>query len=61
MQNYQFTAYGNKMEGQFKSGSDAMVQANEVLLWSNPKSKDGAWFQDGDSNSYFWGEGNYFD
>ena len=39
---------------------DVMEKANKELLWSNPVSKDGAWFEDG-TTGYKWVEGNFFD
>lgn len=40
---------------------DAMVEANKELLWSDPESKDGAWFPTPKFNTYQWVEGNFFD
>lgn len=40
---------------------DAMVEANNELLWSDPESRDGAWFPTPKFNTYQWVEGNFFD
>ena len=40
---------------------DAMVKANKELLWSDPDSKDGAWFPTPQFDTYQWVEGNFFD
>ena len=40
--------------------SEAYGIANKELLWSNPESKDGMWFEQ-ESSTYVWVEGNFFD
>ena len=41
---------------------NAYTIANRALLWSNPRSKEGAWFPVADSKTnYVWVEGNFFD
>lgn len=60
MEFYTFKAYGNIYTKKGENGGACMEDANRELLWSNPKSKDGAWFEDG-PNAYHWIEGNFFD
>lgn len=61
METYTFSAYGATHTQESATLGKAMEAANKVLLWSNPKSKDGAWFQAGTSSNWSWTEGNYFD
>jgi|TARA_B110000503_G_scaffold135411_1_gene215983 hypothetical protein len=57
-----FTAYGKSIQiEELGSMGSTMEEANRQLLWSNPKSKKGAWFQDGIRPVWEWAEGNYFD
>ena len=57
---FTFQAYGKTFKAKAKQGLDLMEKANKKLLWSNPVSKDGAWFEDG-MTGYKWVEGNFFD
>lgn len=60
MKKFTFTAYGKTFTAKAEKGLDVMEAANKELLWSNPQSKDGAWFESG-ATSYKWVEGNFFD
>ena len=61
MEIYHFNAYENGLCTTTSTLSEAMKSANNELIWHNPKSKEGAWFQEGTSNNWNWVEGNYFD
>jgi hypothetical protein len=61
MEIHTFTAYGKTVQLAADTAFSVMEEANRQLLWSNPLSKDGAWFQDGSKPSWTWREGNYFD
>ena len=62
MEIHTFTAYNNTIQiEQLGTMGSAMEEANRQLLWNNPLSKDGAWFQDGSKPSWTWHDGNYFD
>jgi hypothetical protein len=62
MELHTFTAYKKSIQiEQLGSMGRAMEEANRQLLWANPKSKNGAWFQDGTKSEWNWVEGNYFD
>ncbi len=61
MQIFTFKAYDQTFNAKAEKGLDVMEKANKELLWSNPKSKDGAWFPCTKVNSYTWVEGNFFD
>ena len=61
MEMHTFNAYGKTFADEFGTMGRAMETANKELLWSNPNSKDGAWFQVGTSNEWNWQEGNFFD
>ena len=60
MQYFTFKAYDGIFTTKAESGLAAMEQANRELLWYNPASKDGAWWEAG-TNTYKWIEGNFFD
>lgn len=57
---FTFKAYGKTFKAKAEKGLDVMEKANKELLWSNPVSKDGAWFEEGETG-YTWVEGNFFD
>lgn len=61
MEIHTFTAYGNTVQLAAATALSVMEEANRQLLWNNPLSKDGAWFQDGSKPSWTWHDGNYFD
>jgi hypothetical protein len=62
MELHTFTAYNKTIQiEQLGTMGSAMEEANRQLLWTNPKSKAGAWFQDGTKLDWAWIEGNYFD
>lgn len=60
MKLFTFIAYGNVFEVEAENGTDVMEEANSVLLWNNPKSKEGYWMEYG-SETFKWVEGNFFD
>lgn len=56
----EFHAYGQKLVGEYRTPQDGMIDANQRLLWTNPKYYDGMWVDRG-KNVYEWIGGNFFD